>query len=163
MLYFSYGSNMSARRMLARVPTARRAEQALLPSHRLVFHKRGRDGSAKCDAHYTGRVEDKVVGVLFELPAAGKSMLDRYEGLGRGYAQKQVRVRTENGIWVRAMTYYATHIDSLLQPFSWYKIHVLTGARENRLPAAYVRTIKRVATIDDPDPERHTRELAVYL
>ncbi len=53
MLYFSYGSNMSSRRLLSRVPSARFITSASLPGHALHFHKKGLDGSAKCDAYET--------------------------------------------------------------------------------------------------------------
>lgn len=162
LLYFSYGSNMSLRRLRARVPVAQRFGVALLRSHRLRFHKRGRDGSAKCDAQHSGNPADRVLGVLFRLPVAGKALLDSYEGLGNGYRQKQVPVHLENGLVVHVMTYCATHIDPLLKPFSWYKTHVLTGAAENRLPPAYIGSIERVAAIDDPDPVRHAQELSIY-
>lgn len=50
MLCFSYGSNMSQRRLKARVPSARFIAVAERPDHRLRFHKSAGDGSAKCNA-----------------------------------------------------------------------------------------------------------------
>ena len=66
--YFAYGSNLSTPRLRGRVPSACKLGVATLAAHRLVFHKLGRDGSAKCDALYTGRQEDIVRGVVFEMP-----------------------------------------------------------------------------------------------
>jgi len=42
MKYFSYGSNMSIRRLADRVPSAQLVTVAKLPSHTLRFHKRSK-------------------------------------------------------------------------------------------------------------------------
>ena len=161
MLYFSYGSNMSLARLRARAASARFHTTAILPAHRLQFHKIGKDGSAKCDAEQTGKSQDRIMGVVYEIAGNDKSDLDRHEGLGSGYAEKKVEVITDNGT-ITAFTYFATAIDDSLRPFHWYKQHVLIGARENHLPADYIARIEAVESIDDPDAARQTRELAIY-
>lgn len=161
MLCFCYGSNMSQRRLQARVPSARFVAVAELPGHRLRFHKSATDGSAKCDAEETGNPEDRVIGVVYEIADAEKPDLDRHEALGFGYDEKQVVLTTGTGS-LRAWMYYATRINASLKPFHWYKDHVLIGARENGLPAEYIARIEAVASIDDPKPERHDRELSIY-
>lgn len=161
MLCFCYGSNMSQRRLQARVPSARFVAVAELPAHRLRFHKSARDGSAKCDAEETGKPEDRVIGVVFEIDDDEKPDLDRHEALGRGYDEKQVELTTGEGA-LGAWMYYATRINKSLKPFHWYKNHVLIGARENGLPADYIAQIEAVESIDDPKRKRHDRELAIY-
>ena len=161
MLCFSYGSNMSQRRLQARVPSARFIAVAELTAHRLRFHKPASDGSAKCDAEETGNPWDWVTGVVYELDDSEKPDLDRHEALGFGYDEKQVELKTEQGT-LRAWMYYATRINNSLKPFHWYKDHVLIGARENGLPADYITQIEAVESIDDPKPERHARELSIY-
>ena len=163
LFYFAYGSNMSIRRLRTRVPSASRVGPGVLEGHRLRFHKVGRlDGSGKCDAVATGGDSHRVHGVVFRVTQADKLMLDRIEGLGRGYAEKRVSVRLAGGGTLDAYTYLATRIDPALKPFSWYKEHVLRGARENRLPTAYVSGIEAVEAVEDPDRERHAAEMAVY-
>lgn len=161
MLCFSYGSNMSQRRLRARAPSARFVAVAELPAHRLRFHKSAGDGSAKCDAEETGNPDDRVIGVVYEIADAEKPDLDRHEALGFGYDEKQVVLKTGTGN-LHAWMYYATRINDSLKPFHWYKDHVLIGARENGLPAEYIARIEAVASIDDPRPERHDRELSIY-
>lgn len=161
MLCFCYGSNMSQRRLQARVPSARFKTVAELPNHRLRFHKAAMDGSAKCDAEETGNPEDRVVGVVYEIADSQKPDLDKHEALGFGYDEKQVELAAPEGN-LQAWMYFATRIDDSLKPFHWYKDHVLTGARENGLPADYIARIEAVESIDDPSPERHGRELAIY-
>ena len=48
-----------------------------------------------------------------------------------------------------------------LVPYEWYKEHVLCGARDNMLPAAYVAMIEAVPAIPDPNEPRARRERAV--
>lgn len=161
MLCFTYGSNMSQRRLKARVPSARFVALAELPAHRLRFHKSARDGSAKCNAEETGNSEDRVIGVIYEIAVAEKPDLDRHEALGFGYDEKQVKLKTRKGV-LHAWMYYATRIDNSLKPFHWYKDHVLIGARENGIPADYIAQTEAVDSVDDPKPERHAWELSIY-
>lgn len=162
MLYFAYGSNMSRARLQRRVASAHFVSVATLRQHALRFHKRGADGSAKCDAFFSGAADDQVIGVVFRIEPDEKPTLDRAEGLGTGYQQKSVEVVTADRRVVVAFTYCATDIDPQLKPFHWYKAHVLQGCRDNGLPSAYARSIAEVASIDDPDPARAARERAIY-
>lgn len=162
MLYFSYGSNMSVNRLLNRISAATKVGVGLLREHELRFHKISQhDRSAKCDAYETGCHEHAVYGVVFDIAASGKPVLDRYEGLGHGYDVKNVMVKVGEEL-LSAFTYYATHIDSALKPLHWYKEHVLRGAREHRLPEHYIRAIESVESIPDMNTHRHMMELAIY-
>ena len=162
MLYFAYGSNMSVRRMQRRIPSASALTTATLDRHRLAFHKVGRDGSAKCDVLATPGSDELVQGVLYRMAPQHKTDLDAHEGLGRGYAEKRVAVTRTDGTQCDAFLYHATHIDAALKPFRWYREHVLRGAREHGLPAAYVARILAIEVVEDPDADRHAIELAIY-
>ena len=152
---------MSSKRLSARVPSAKKICVAYLEGHQLRFHKRGRDESAKCDAHYTGNADHFVIGVMFEIPATAKHALDGIEG--PGYEDKRVSVLTDGGKIVDAFTYVATHIDKSMKPFHWYKEHVLIGAREHRLPDNYISSIETIDCIEDSDLTRIEFERSVYL
>jgi len=160
--YFAYGSNMSLPRLAARIASAQPLGVARLAGHRLCFHKAGRDDSAKCDAYRTAGDEDRVLGVLFEIDAAERAVLDRYEGLGQGYDVHTVAVTLAGGRRLTAFTYRATHIDPALRPYLWYKAHVLHGALQHGLPDDYVAAIRAVTAVADPDAGRHQREMALY-
>lgn len=163
MFYFAYGSNMSTPRLRARVPSATVHGRARLPGHALRFHKSSEaDGSAKCDACETAAAADEVRGVVFRIDPAERESLDLAEGLGVGYERKRVAVHLEAGDTVEAFTYYAVRIDPNLQPFLWYKEHVLRGAMEHGLPRSYIAAIRAVTARGDPWRERHRRELAIY-
>lgn len=160
--YFAYGSNMSLKRLRSRVPGVELIGTFRLFGHLLKFHKAGRDHSAKCDAFCTGLQADSVYGVLFVIPSGEKYLLDQAEGLGNGYEQKKVELTGDKGEWRKAYTYYATNIDSSLRCYSWYKQHVLIGAREAGLPKNYLENISAVATVEDPDSQRAVAELSIY-
>lgn len=162
MLYFAYGSNMSSARLNARVPSARRIGRGTLHGYELRFHKEGTDGSGKCDAYATGRAEDRVIGVLYEMATAEKPDLDRAEGLGHGYLARHVSVVDRYGRTRSAMTYCAIRLDSALQPYSWYLRHVLVGARESRIGESYLQRLASVAALADPDDDRDRRERAIH-
>lgn len=163
MHYFSYGSNMSIRRLLERVPSAKKVDVGILEKHELKFHKVGKkDGSAKCDASKTGNPEHLLYGVVFHISAVEKHVLDKKEGLGSGYEQKDVEIILNSGSTVEAFTYYATNIDANIKPLDWYKEHVLRGARENALPIEYIRSIEIIEFDEDSDTERRDRELSIY-
>ena len=162
ILYFSYGSNMSTLRLVDRVPSARAVGHARLPGHRLKFHKKSTDRSAKCDAECTDDEKDYLHGVVFEIAIAEKPDLDKKEGLGIGYEEKRVCVFTPDGRSLEAVTYFATNIEPGLKPYEWYKEHVLRGAQEHGLPVDYIRIIADIEAIADPDKARHDRELSIY-
>jgi gamma-glutamylcyclotransferase (GGCT)/AIG2-like uncharacterized protein YtfP len=161
-LYFAYGSNMSLRRLQARVPSAQKLCRAKLPFHQLRFHKQSHhDGSAKCDAFFTGALTDNVEGVVYLFDEAEQPQLDSVEGVSHGYEIKQVSLVTLDGELV-AYTYIATDINNTLRPFDWYMHHVLVGAKENQLPRHYVDEILAIPVMEDTNESRRQRELALY-
>jgi gamma-glutamylcyclotransferase len=159
LIYFAYGSNMLSGRLRERVPSARALCRAELRTHTLRWHKRSRDGSAKCDAFATGHPGDVVHGVLYEVARAEMAVLDRAEGLGAGYAAVEVVVhRPEHAVRaltaLRALTYCATHIEPEGLPYTWYRALVVAGAREHLLPADYIDALAAAPAREDPDAAR---------
>lgn len=163
MLYFSYGSNMSSLRLRNRTQSASSKGVAKLYGHVLAFHKKSdKDGSGKCDAYETFNNDDIVHGVTYKIDEREISTLDRIEGLGYGYEKKAVTVMMESGEQISAFTYYAMDIDAALQPFCWYKEHVVCGAVEHGLPQDYTAALKAVEHMDDHDASRVEKELSIY-
>ncbi len=148
---------------MERAPSATFLSIATLTEHKLQFHKKSKDGSGKCDAEHTSNRNDCVIGVVFAMSASDKKELDRKEVLGFGYKEKTVTVTLENGDQIEAAIYYATATDSALNPYSWYKEHVLRGARENNLPHDYISIIENIASLPDPNMDRHEQELGIYI
>jgi len=162
IVYFAYGSNMSTPRIKRRIESATVVSTARLYEHALRFHKKSIDGSAKCDIQHTRHPQDIVFGVIFEIHRREKHVLDRYEGLGSGYEEKQVTTFLPDGRVTTATTYYATHIDASLKPYHWYKEHVLRRAREHALPAEHIAAIEAIESIADPSDTNHASELSIY-
>ena len=160
--YFAFGSNLSSPRLLQRIPRASKHCVARLDRHQLRWHKSGRDRSGKCDIFHTGDSGDLVYGVVYRMSHAEKIELDAYEGEGIGYQRRQISVTALHGENIDAFTYFALEIDHLLQPYHWYKEHVLRGALEHGLPPHYVDHIRATPSIDDHDALRHSQELSIY-
>jgi gamma-glutamylcyclotransferase len=159
-LYFAYGSNMFARRLAARTPSAVRITTAFVEGRRLAFDKVSTDGSGKCDIEATGNPADRVYGVLFRIATAEERALDEAEGLGHGYRKDEIIVVTYEGT-LAAAAYFATKKDPKRRPYDWYKAFVLQGATENALPAAYIDLIRAVPSQPDPDTARRARNQAL--
>ncbi|WP_084784087.1 gamma-glutamylcyclotransferase family protein [Marinobacterium aestuarii] len=163
MFYFAYGSNLSERRLRARISSVRKVANGVLAGHQLRFHKVSqRDGSAKCDAFDTGVARHFVLGVLFDISAPDRARLDRYEGLNCGYEARDILVRLDDGSSVAAFTYCATLINPAVRPFDWYLEHVLRGAREHGFAHAYIQQIEAIECVTDPDAARCARERGIY-
>ena len=77
---FSFGSNMSSSRLLARLPEAKRVGTAILKGYELTFDMVSTDGSAKCSVRKTDQADALVYGVVYQLNEAEKSILDDIEG-----------------------------------------------------------------------------------
>jgi hypothetical protein len=135
-----------------------------LRGYRLRLHKRGRDGSAKCDAWWSGARADVVYGAVYRIARKDLRALDHAEDLGRGYDRV--------GVWVfagtrrlRAYTYLARP-ESMVQgllPFDWYLQYMLHGARHHGLPQAYVSRIERMASRRDENGARRRLNQGVLL
>lgn len=162
LYYFAYGSNLPKARLLARISVAEVIATGHLVGHRLLFHMPSKDGSAKCDIHHTDRHTDHVWGVVYQIAASDKAVLDGYEGLGESYAEKTVCIATADGRHVDAFAYYAIQKTDNIHPYCWYREHVSRGATEHRFPEDYIAKIRAIKTIRDPDRQRRARELSVY-
>ncbi len=157
---FAYGSNMSSTRLRARVPSARVIGHGVLRDHQLVWQKISIDGSGKCDVIASDAADAAVHGVVYAIDQSEKATLDKTEGLGNGYDERQVVVEVDGAPLV-AMMYYATRTNPGLKPYSWYKAHVLAGAREHNLPPAYISVLEAVEAPQDPDARRHEVQMAL--
>jgi gamma-glutamylcyclotransferase len=158
---FGYGSNMCLGRLKCRVPSAEPVATAELRGFRLVFNKRSADGSAKANVESTNDPADYVLGAVFDLLSGEVEWLDDAEGLGAGYKARDVSV-TELGTGRRfvATTYVAedTYIVNDRRPYTWYKRHIVEGARHFGLPDEYIANIEGQDADEDADEQRSSRQ-----
>lgn len=154
---------MSLNRIIERIPSAKVVGIGILKKHQLKFHKISiKDGSGKCNIYENGEAGSEVFGVVFDIDENEKRLLDKAEGLGSGYEQKEIEVYLSNGEKIKVFTYYATNIDESLKPYSWYREHVVRGAKENYLPEDYIFAIESTEAVEDPVRSRHEKELSIY-
>jgi hypothetical protein len=134
-----------------RIPLARLLGVARVEGFRLVFNKTGYiDGSGKANI-VPG--EGSVFFAIYGMTADDKSILDRIEGLGKGYEEREIEC---NGFG-RCTTYQAaaSAVDDSLSALDWYKEIVLLGARYHGLPEDYIAAIERVPSVPDQDNDRN--------
>ena len=157
--YFAFGSNMLSARLQARTESALPRGLARLPGWRLAFHKRGGDGSGKCDI-CPGNASDYVLGIVYDIDAGQLPELDRFEG--SGYRRTSIDVSYGDRVWPCA-TYRAVDgfIDPSLRPFDWYHRLVVTGLIEHGADAGYLDSLRGVHCISDPDVRRPERRQAL--
>lgn len=157
LYYFAYGSNLHPLRIGARIDNCQLAGTATLNAHQLRFHKRGEDGSAKCDAVYTSNADDLLPGAVFRLSPTAKRKLDDIEGLG--YANRTIRLNLA-GRYIDAFMYIAdtSFVDSELCAFPWYRELVYLGARHHRFAPHYLQLILSQTVQPDPDAIRQQRQ-----
>ena len=95
-LYFAYGANMNRNHMALWCPNSTPLEPAVLPGFRMVFR-------FWCDLleHKGGQAP----GALYRLGPGDLKWLDQYEDCPRLYEHLMVRVRTQDGREIAAMTF----------------------------------------------------------
>ncbi len=160
--YLAYGSNLHLVRLARRAPSARALVLVELEGWSLRFHKRGRDGSGKCNLLRTGLAQDAAYGVLYEIAASDKLALDRAEGPGYREAELEIAY---SGKRLRVFTYLArgSHVEETLKPFDWYKALVLAGARAHGMPVEYLRAIEQIEERLDSSTARVQRYRSMLL
>jgi len=154
MRYAAYGSNLHPHRLRERAPSARLLGTVRLHGWRLRFHKRGQDGSAKCNI-IAG--PGAIYAAIFEVEIHHKQQLDELEGLHVGYEETHVFA----GRFGTCATYLATesHIDDQLLPFSWYRELVLAACEVHGFPKDYVDGIRAIPHQVDDDLSRHEQHM----
>ncbi len=150
---------MSLRRLQARIPKSELIDKCVLNGYALAFHKDSeKDGSGKCNI--VVHEESIVYGALFEILECDLLVLDAYEG--PGYDRKLIEVDLFSGGKILAHVYIANTIDPNIKPYTWYKHHVLAGAKELGLPLSYIEYIESFSAMPDSDTARSITELSIY-
>ena len=137
--YFAFGANMSSVVLRRRGIVVLSREPARLRGYRLVFDLAGIPWVEPAFASIVPDPEHDVYGVLYRLTPDQLDRVNSYEG--PGYSFIEVEVEGERSGIQRSSTYQSRRRTSGLRPSRRY-LRVLTdGARENDLPASYIREI----------------------
>ena len=78
------------------------------------------------------------------------------EGVGKSYEVRLVSVRLHSQLPTEAFAYFALHTNSTVNPFHWYKEHVIRGATEHGLPDTWLlqQSIPQRASMGEPGSGR---------
>lgn len=138
VLYFAYGSNMSRSQMAIRCPRSQPRGVALLRGWRFLINRRGFATIVPDSASF-------VYGILWDVPADDLRSLDEKEGVKFGtYRRDEVDLDVA-GERLAAQTYIARD-DVSGEPMPGYLERVIEGAREFRLPGAYITELEQCQT-----------------
>ena len=163
IMIFSYGSNMYSKRLVKRVQSAEIRGIGKAQGFKIEFSKKSKDGSGKATLIRTKNKSDIIWGTISSILKKEKHLLDEAEGLGKGYNEECIPIKTETSKDICTITYIAedSYIDKELIPYRWYKRLVIEGAEENRLPKKYIEKLKLQKAKEDKNTERAKRKLKI--
>ena len=143
--YFAYGSNLVTERMRERGAAFTAAQPAVLRGHRLVFDKRGFDGSGR--ASLARAAGGQVHGVLYDLPREGLEALKVFE-TGYDLVAVQVEVDGEGRPALVPALAFVARPDrrTTAPPARSYLSIILQGLEEHGLPKAARDEVERAAS-----------------
>lgn len=150
-LYFAYGSNLLAARLIARCPSARPLGRAVAPGHGTAFDVAAADGSAKVGLRADPRGAAR--GRLWEIAEADRPGLARAEGTN--YREvADFAVTTVEGSVRGVTTWLPIRSPEPGRPWHWYRALVLAGAEEAGLDAETFAAFAAAPFAVDPLPTR---------
>ena len=158
--YLAYGSNLHPLRLQQRLGPVERLGAVRLPGRQLCFHKRGEDGSGKCNL--VADPASNAWGVVYRIGSGQRPLLDDFEG--EGYRVEQWTLSLDGG-WLQCFTYIgeAGWLDDSLRPRCWYRDLVWHGALHAGFPGSYVDSIRYRSADADHSGRRRHQELLVRM
>ncbi|MCW8885370.1 MAG: gamma-glutamylcyclotransferase [Motiliproteus sp.] len=160
-IYLAYGSNLHPHRLLQRLPGSELIGTLSIPGFTLRFHKRGQDGSGKCNL--IPAAWSCSYGALYRLSVEHWPILDELEG---GYRRTELLLEFR-GQTLPAFTYLAEPelVDDAIKPFDWYLQLVRCGVDYLQLPLPNGLDLDQIPTIEDEDSKRyqHNQQLVSEL
>ena len=161
-IYFAYGSNMLTEWLQDRCQSAQAIGVAFAAGYDLEFSKRSNDKSGKATLVEVPQIRRQAYGVLFKIGNSDLCALDRAEGNGRGYNRfDNFSVTVLPDTQVTTYIASARAVDDSLKPYDWYLALVICGAIQHKLPESYITSLRNIAFISDPNPNRKTRKDAI--
>lgn len=167
MLYFAYGSNMSVKRLNDRKIHTDKVGIGELRDYKLVCNKKSMDQSLKFNIESSKG--SQVYGVMYRVPESDMPKLDEFEGALHGdkhYIREMMTI-IYNGEEQQAATYICTCTENIdnsgkNKPYSWYVHHALIGACEAGIDHDYIKKYINIASKEDQNKSRASRELKIY-
>ncbi|CAI2343921.1 unnamed protein product [Caenorhabditis sp. 36 PRJEB53466] len=138
--YFAYGSNLLAERIRYRQKGAEYECNGKLDNFRLEFanYSRRWQGALATVIEEPGK---EVWGCVWKMPMEYSDSLDEQEG---GYHRLMVPIQTPQGI-IQCRTYQYSDLEAdPMAPSPHYKLVIVEGAKEHKLPQEYIRRLENI-------------------
>lgn len=148
MLYFAYGSNMSSGQMETVDRDAEFIGIARLRDHKLQFDLPSNKWRG-CVADIVPDDECEVWGVVYEVSDEGVHALDRKEAVDLGRYERTLVSLLIDGKSFECLTYRVKTPQRPCRPSVEYLYVIVSGAREKRLPAEYIRALEMTEVVVD--------------
>ncbi len=160
-LYFAYGSNMNMEQMKVRCYSATPLAVAKLANHKVGFfgYSKVWDGAQETVVPTPGH---DVWGVVYQLSFSDGDMLDAWQDVrldGTGpYFHYPHWVEDRHGNPYDVMFYKKDILGQPQKPSEEYLNWILTGARQHKLPEAYISTLGAIPSVKAQYPvPRHSK------
>ena len=129
MYYFAYGTNLNRKQMLERCPDSKPKLTATLHNYKLVFVGWSRQwrGGVVSIKPFRG---ERVIGAIYEISERDFRRLDKYEGYPNAYDRLNVKVTSEDGKLIEAITYVKAGQAEETQPSPEYLSIIQQGYRD---------------------------------
>jgi gamma-glutamylcyclotransferase (GGCT)/AIG2-like uncharacterized protein YtfP len=146
--YFAYGANMHPVLMAERVPGAVSMGPGRLDGYSLAFNVYSTvwEGGA---ANLEPDEDDRVWGVLWDVPEQEKRNLDAYQGHPTFFRREEVQVEGLKGPVV-AWTYRVAHQSGFIRPTDAYLNRITSAIRMMGLPPEALDVVDRAARPPGP-------------
>ena len=137
LLYFAYGADLLRATLVKRCPGSDWLGMARIEGHRFVI---GTHGLATIET-----AEDATVwGALWLVPASSLADLDALAGVTEGRAERTTRrIISPAGPRTEAMMYVSPSNGLAGESAGGYLAGIIEGAKENKLPAAYLKELQK--------------------
>ena len=154
ILYFAYGSNMSAARMKQRLGWEASRRAATLRDFELVFDQVGFNAPAWSPANIRSEQGGLVEGMVYEVEEKDLKILDGYE---KYYQRLEVKVMEVKGKNLDAVTYLSKKSRGEKPPTQEYLNFLLEG--KSFLSREYFDKLSRIQVIqEDSKKQEHLPE-----
>jgi gamma-glutamylcyclotransferase (GGCT)/AIG2-like uncharacterized protein YtfP len=128
-LVFAYGSNLNREQMKRRCPTAVKVGPLYLPNGRLIF---------RSVADVVIDPDGKIPGGVWRISSADERALDIFEGVGRSYRKKNIKLSIKGGQSERCVVYQMLARDGIAPPSQDYFDTILQGYKFFGLDKRYL-------------------------
>ena len=144
ILYFAYGSNMSAVRMKQRLDWEAPRQSASLENYQLVFNQAGFNDPHWSPANIMPSRGGLVEGIVYEVEEKDLQILDVHE---KYYQRFEVDILVSNGTSVKAITYLSQNAREEKPPTREYLNFLLEG--KELLSPEYFEGLNRITVFSE--------------